>query len=112
MMSGKVDELLSELKEYYNLRVDTTKLQIIEGISVICGRLLGIIIAVMTGVLALLMFVAALVVVLSWWLDSLFWSFIIVGLFLAIGTAGLYSMRDRVFVDSFVRSLCSLLFKG
>ncbi|MBP3331393.1 MAG: hypothetical protein J6K90_02330 [Tidjanibacter sp.] len=110
MMPSRVDGLLSDLKEYVNLRTDAIKLQVIEGISVICGRLLGVMIAVMVGVVAILIFVAAIVVILSWLLDSLFWAFIIVGACLSMVALWLYALRDRLFVDSFVKSLCSLLF--
>ena len=39
-----------------------------------------------------------------------FWAFMIVGACLSMVALWLYALRDRLFVDSFVKSLCSLLF--
>ncbi len=110
-MIDKLQQLLDDLKEYVNLRVETAKLQTVEGVAAICGRLLSLILIIMIGAVALMMFVAGLVVLLSMLIDSLFWAFMIMGGVLLVAMLVIYACRDKMFVNSFVKSLCSVVFK-
>ncbi len=110
-MFGNVNHLFSDLKEYVNLRIDVVKLQCVESLSVVSGRLLGMIVTIMMWALALVMLIAAVVILLAWWLDSFLWAFLIMFALLFVAACIVYRFRKRLFVGSFVKSLCSMLFE-
>lgn len=105
-----MEEIRKEIKEYVNLRVNSAKLSLVERLSRISGRGLSILIFILLMFMALLLFVVALTILLSEWVDSLVLAFVIMGGFMCLSGFVIYLLRNKIFTNSMVRGFSRLFF--
>lgn len=107
-----LEELYTSLKEYLDLRVNEGKLSIAESLAVLFSRLLVFILIVITSAVACGFFATAF----SHWIGAILHSpalgaLITGGIFL-IGVILLVIFRKKLFTDSMVKLLISMIFKN
>ena len=100
--TGDFGHLVSESKDYIDLKVDEFKLKATKGLSIALSRTLSylLIIAVLAITLGLVAFA------LLQWINSLVgapWGTLIVGGVFLIALIALWVVRNRLFTDTFVK---------
>jgi hypothetical protein len=106
-----LDELYSCLKEYFDLRINESKLSVVESLSVLFSRLIVFMLAVMTGAIAFAFFAFAFSLWLGTVLGSQAIGALITGGIFLIAMTTLIIFRKKLFADSMVRLLIGMLFK-
>ncbi len=106
----KVGRLLEDLKDYTDLRIDLVKLQLVESISTLFSKGIGFVLMLMLMALGLIMLTVAFTLLLSAWIGSLIWAFVIMGCFFALVAVVVYLMRDRLFGGSMVAMFNKMFF--
>lgn len=104
------DEMISSVKEYVALKIDELKLKGVEGLSLLCSKIIYIFLAALIIVIALLLLGLSLAFFLGEHFGSDILGFFTVGMFFVIIFAILYLFRNRLFINRLVRFFIQLLF--
>lgn len=106
------EQILQDLKEYSDLRIDLLKLQIVENLSQVLSILLISLILVLMLTIALFYGSMAFV----FWTASYWGTFIpgfcIIALFFIVLGFILYLLRNKLFINPLVRAFCKIFFKS
>ncbi len=103
------ERLTDETREYINLRIDSTKLYMIEALSLLVGNLLSHTLFFVFLFITLIFMLAALMFLLSTIVGFMFSALIVSFISLGIGII-IYMNRKKLFADIMVNSLCKLFF--
>ncbi len=106
----KLGRLLEDLKDYADLRMDLVKLQIVENVSTLFSKGIGFVLMLLLMALGLIMLTVAFTLLLSAWIGSLIWAFVIMGCFFVLVAVIVYQMRDRLFGGSMVAMFNKMFF--
>lgn len=104
-LTGKIAD---DVKSYVGMRVDSVKLQVVEGLSTTIGKAIGIIVAVQLFTLALMLITAMLVFLLSK-LTGLIWAALIMGVIYVV--AGIIVLRSKMFINLMVPMFSKMFFE-
>lgn len=102
-MAAGSEKLISDAREYVDLKIDNLKLQAVEGLSLGAGRAVALMVIMMVLFIVIASFSFGCVCLLGELVGS--WAmaaFIVGGVFLIVLVA-LFLLRRRMFVDMFVR---------
>lgn len=104
------DEMISSVKEYVALKIDELKLKGVEGLSLLCSKIIYIFLAALIIVIALLLLGLSLAFFLGEQFGSDILGFFTVGMLFVIIFAILYLFRNRLFINRLVKFFIQLLF--
>lgn len=105
-----VKDLAEDVKEYVNLRVDDVKLRAVKGLSISMSRLLSMIIVLIAASMAMFALSAGLILIVGHAIGSVAVGAFIVAAFFVIATLVLLRLKDRLFVNAFVKTLVGVFF--
>lgn len=104
-------DLATNAKEYIDLQVDDLKLQITKGLSLSLGQVLALVLAVVSLSIVLLALGAGCVILLGNWLGNFALAAFIVAGFFALFTLILFLLRNKLFVNGFVKLFTKIFFE-
>ena len=113
-MSGfdrPLQDLASNAREYVDLQVDDLKLRITKGLSLSLGQVLALVLALVSLSILLLALGAGCVILLGNWLGNFAVAAFIVAGFFAVITLILFLLKNKLFVNGFVRLFTKVLFE-
>ena len=106
------EDLLASLKEYADIRIDDVKLRCVKGLSITMNHLVSLILVLFAVSVVLLSLGAGLIILIGKAIGSYAGgAFIAAGIF-AIIAAVIFCLRDKLFVNSFVRMFIRIFFDG
>ena len=100
-------DLLASVKEYADIRIDDVKLRCVKGLSITMNHLVSLILVLFAVSVVLLSLGAGLIILIG----KAIGAFIAAGIF-AIIAAVIFCLRDKLFVNSFVRMFIRIFFDG
>jgi hypothetical protein len=104
-------DLATNAKEYIDLQVDDLKLQITKGLSLSLGQVLALVLAVVSLSIVLLALGAGCVILLGNWLGNFALAAFIVAGFFALLTLILFLLKNKLFVNGFVKLFTKIFFE-
>lgn len=113
-MSGfdrPLQDLASNAREYVDLQVDDLKLRITKGLSLSLGQVLALVLALVSLSILLLALGAGCVILLGNWLGNFAVAAFIVAGFFAVVTLILFLLKNKLFVNGFVRLFTKIFFE-
>lgn len=113
-MSGfdrPLQDLASNAREYVDLQVDDLKLRITKGLSLSLGQVLALVLALVSLSILLLALGAGCVILLGNWLGNYAVAAFIVAGFFAVVTLILFLLKNKLFVNGFVRLFTKVFFE-
>lgn len=113
-MSGfdrPLQDLASNAREYVDLQVDDLKLRITKGLSLSLGQVLALVLALVSLSILLLALGAGCVILLGNWLGNYAVAAFIVAGFFAVITLILFLLKNKLFVNGFVRLFTKIFFE-
>lgn len=113
-MSGfdrPLQDLASNAREYVDLQVDDLKLRITKGLSLSLGQVLALVLALVSLSILLLALGAGCVILLGNWLGNFAVAAFIVAGFFAVITLILFLLKNKLFVNGFVRLFTKVFFE-
>lgn len=113
-MSGfdrPLQDLASNAREYVDLQVDDLKLRITKGLSLSLGQVLALVLALVSLSILLLALGAGCVILLGNWLGNFAVAAFIVAGFFAVITLILFLLKNKLFVNGFVRLFTKIFFE-
>lgn len=113
-MSGfdrPLQDLASNAREYVDLQVDDLKLRITKGLSLSLGQVLALVLALVSLSILLLALAAGCVILLGNWLGNFAVAAFIVAGFFAVITLILFLLKNKLFVNGFVRLFTKVFFE-
>lgn len=113
-MSGfdrPLQDLASNAREYVDLQVDDLKLRITKGLSLSLGQVLALVLALVSLSILLLALGAGCVILLGNWLGNFAVAAFIVAGFFALVTLILFLLKNKLFVNGFVRLFTKVFFE-
>lgn len=113
-MSGfdrPLQDLASNAREYVDLQVDDLKLRITKGLSLSLGQVLALVLALVSLSILLLALGAGCVILLGNWLGNYAVAAFIVAGFFAVITLILFLLKNKLFVNGFVRLFTKVFFE-
>ncbi|MBE6222675.1 MAG: hypothetical protein E7125_04350 [Bacteroidales bacterium] len=113
-MSGfdrPLQDLASNAREYVDLQVDDLKLRITKGLSLSLGQVLALVLALVSLSILLLALGAGCVILLGNWLGNFAVAAFIVAGFFAVVTLILFLLKNKLFVNGFVRLFTKVFFE-
>ena len=106
-----LQDLVNDAKTYVGLQADDLKLQITKGLSLSLGQVIALVLAVVSLSIVLLAIGAGCVILLGNWLGNYaIASFIVAGVF-AVLTVILFLLKNKLFVNGFVRLFAKIFFE-
>ena len=106
------EDLLASVKEYADIRIDDVKLRCVKGLSITMNHLVSLILVLFAVSVVLLSLGAGLIILIGKAIGSYAGgAFIAAGIF-AIIAAVIFCLRDKLFVNSFVRMFIRIFFDG
>ena len=105
-----VEDLVSDSKDYADLKIDELKLKTVEGLSISVSRILPVIIMVMMASMAVAVMTFGCVILIGYAVGSLWAGAFIMAGFFAVVLFVLYLFRDRLFLNMFVRLFINVLY--
>lgn len=106
-----LQDLVSEAKTYVDLQVDDLKLRITRGLSLSLGQVIALVLALVSLSVVLLAIGAGCIILLGDWLGSYALASFIVAGFYALLTLILFLLKDKLFVNGFVRLFTKIFFQ-
>lgn len=107
---GNFEKLYNDAREYAERGINGYKLSFIEDVSLLLGDIAcGVVVFMLLFVVFLLLLVVLAVSLIPF--VGILFSLLAVALVTAGVALLVYKMRNRLFVDHFVRRLCGMLFK-
>ena len=107
---SQLEQLMADVTEYINLRIDALKLRIADHLSAFSGLIFGTLLGVLLLLLALLFILAGF----TWWLSQALHSpavaLFITGGFILCLTILVFALRKRIFTNRMVRFFIKLFF--
>ncbi len=113
-MSGfdrPLQDLASNAREYVDLQVDDLKLRVTKGLSLSLGQVLALVLALVSLSILLLALGAGCVILLGNWLGNFAVAAFIVAGFFAVVTLILFLLKNKLFVNGFVRLFTKVFFE-
>lgn len=113
-MSGfdrPLQDLASNAREYVDLQVDDLKLRVTKGLSLSLGQVLALVLALVSLSILLLALGAGCVILLGNWLGNYAVAAFIVAGFFAVVTLILFLLKNKLFVNGFVRLFTKVFFE-
>jgi uncharacterized Tic20 family protein len=106
-----LQDLVSDAKAYVDLQTDDLKIRITKGLSLTLGQVIALVLALVSLSIVLLAIGAGCVILLGNWLDNYaLAAFIVAGIF-ALFTLILFLLKDKLFVNGFVRLFAKIFFE-
>lgn len=106
-----LQDLVNDAKSYVDLQADDLKLRITKGLSLSLGQVIALVLALVSLSIVLLAIGAGGVILLGNWLGNYaIASFIVAGVF-AVFTLILFLLKDKLFVNGFVRLFAKIFFE-
>lgn len=105
-----IEKLCDDAREYTERSIDNQKLSLIENVSLLLGDIAcGVVVFMLLFVIFILLLIilAAVLVPLAGLLPAL----LVLAFVTATVALVVYKMRDRLFVNHFVKRLCGIMFK-
>ena len=110
-MAAGSEKLISDAREYVDLKIDNLKLQAVEGLSLGAGRAVALMVIMMVLFIVIAAFSFGCVCLLGELVGSrAMAAFIVGGVFLIVLVA-LFLLRRRMFVDMFVRLFIEVFYE-
>lgn len=106
-----VENLSQSAREYVDLRVEDLKLRTAKGLSVSLNHLLSMILVLFSATVALLAFSFGCILLLGQAVGSYALGAFIVAAVLAVVTWILFRLRDKLFLDGFIKMFLGLFFE-
>lgn len=107
-----MERLFQEVKDYVDLRIKRFKLNMVEQLSVFCGKAVAMAAFALMLLLAILVLTVALIVAVAGWIDSLIWALVIVGGVYLLMAVLFFVLRDRLFLGGMVRTFSKMFFES
>lgn len=105
-----LQDLATDARAYVDLQVDDLKLKVTKGLSVSLGLVLALLLVVISLSAVLLALGAGFVLLLGQWIGSyVAAAFIMAGVF-ALITLALFLLRNKMFVNGFVKLFAGIFF--
>lgn len=105
-----MEELWQEIRTYIDLRVKAFKLKATEQMALTMGKLLSLVAFIVMIGFAILLLSIALTIVVSEWVGSLAWAFVIVGGLYALVAVVFLLLRDSLFSNTMVKTFAKMFF--
>lgn len=106
-----LQDLVNDAKSYVDLQADDLKLRITKGLSLSLGQVIALVLALVSLSIVLLAIGAGCVILLGNWLGNYaIASFLVAGVF-AVFTLILFLLKDKLFVNGFVRLFAKIFFE-
>ena len=106
-----LQDLVNDAKSYVNLQADDLKLRITKGLSLSLGQVIALVLALVSLSIVLLAIGAGCVILLGNWLGNYaIAAFIVAGVF-ALLTLTLFLLKNKLFVNGFVRLFAKIFFE-
>ena len=106
-----LQDLVNDAKSYVDLQADDLKLRITKGLSLSLGQVIALVLALVSLSIVLLAIGAGCVILLGNWLGNYaIASFVVAGVF-AVFTLILFLLKDKLFVNGFVRLFAKIFFE-
>ena len=106
-----LQDLVNDAKSYVDLQADDLKLRITKGLSLSLGQVIALVLALVSLSIVLLAIGAGCVILLGNWLDNYaIAAFIVAGVF-ALLTLTLFLLKNKLFVNGFVRLFAKIFFE-
>lgn len=106
-----LQDLVNDAKTYVDLQADDLKLRVTKGLSLSLGQVIALVLAMVSLSVMLLAIGAGCVILLGNWLGNYaVASFIVAGVF-ALLTLVLFLLKDKLFVNGFVRLFVKIFFE-
>ena len=106
-----LQDLASDARDYVDLQVDKLKLQVTKGLSLSLGQVLALVLAVVSLSIVFLALGAGCVILIGGWLGNYALAAFIVAAFFALLTLILFLLKDKLFVNGFVKLFTSIFFE-
>lgn len=108
---NRAEQLVDQVTDYVNLRIDAFKLAMVENLSTLSGNMLGVVIFLLLALMALLLLTVAATYALGLWIGSMVGAMLIMAaLYLIAGLVVLLN-RQRLFTDQMVRMFSRMFFE-
>ncbi len=104
--------IVAHIKEWVELRIISAKLAAVEGVSVVLGNILGLVIALILGSFGLIFLAWVFTIELGKWIGSEAWAIVIMGGVLLLLAAVAWLCREKIFGNMMVGMLSKLVFKA
>ncbi len=104
-----LDKLEDDVTAYVRMRTDAVKLGIVENLSLVIGKGLALVLAIVICSTALMAFSVALLVLVSQWVGSYILGAVILGGFYALVALVVWLLRGK-FVDMMVGMFARMVF--
>lgn len=105
------DRIVEDLTRYVNLKVDATKLDLVENLSIAFSNAFGIVIFIVLGGMGLMFFTGVLTYLLGLLIGSMLWASVIMGSLFMIAAIVIMSIRQKMFTNPMVRMFSRMFFK-
>ena len=106
-----LQDLVNDAKSYVDLQANDLKLRITKGLSLSLGQVIALVLALVSLSIVLLAIGAGCVILLGNWLGNYaIASFLVAGVF-AVFTLILFLLKDKLFVNGFVRLFAKIFFE-
>ena len=106
-----VENLSQCAREYVDLRVEDLKLRTAKGLSVSLNRLLSMIVVLFSATVTLLVLSFGCILLLGQAVHSYTLGAFLVAAVLAVATWILFRLRDKLFLDGFIKMFIGLFFE-
>lgn len=106
-----LQDLVTDAKTYVDLQVDNLKLRITKGLSLSLGQVIALVLALVSLSVVLLAIGAGCIILLGDWLGNYALASFIVAGFFALVTLILFLLKDKLFVNDFVRLFAKVFFQ-
>lgn len=106
-----MENLGKDAKEYVDLRVDDLKLRTVKGLSLSLNQLLSMILVLFCGSIVLLALAFGIILLLGQAIGSYAGGALIIAAIFAVVTFVLWKMKDKLFLNTFVKLFVNLFFE-
>jgi uncharacterized membrane protein YdbT with pleckstrin-like domain len=106
-----LDQLEKDMSDYLRMRTDSIKLAVVEGLSLVIGKGMALVIAIIVCLGALMVLSVALVLLVSVWVNSYILGAVIVGVFYLVMALVVWLLRIK-FVDKMVGMFSRIIFSS
>lgn len=104
-----IDQMIDEARRYADVSVDRLKLQLIDNLSLVFGKSLAVVIAILLIAIALVMIACLLTLLLSN-LVGMVWALVIMAVVLIVAALLIVTFKDRLFTDGMVRMFVKMFY--
>lgn len=106
-----MEQLKNDIKQYVDLRIKKFKLNLVEQLSLIFGKVLSLVVVILLAGIALMLLTGAMVVLLEMWIGSWLLSFVILGAVYIIVALLFYFKREAMFSGAMIKTFSKMMFE-